>query len=80
MRYSALACDYDGTLALDGKVSKDTLEALQRLRSSGRRLILVTGRRLVELLSVSVMPKPSISSLQRMEPCCINRKVKKRRS
>jgi HAD superfamily hydrolase (TIGR01484 family) len=52
MRYLALACDYDGTLALNGSVNQETLGALQRLRSSGRRLILVTGRRLAELLSV----------------------------
>src|SRR5215831_5001604 len=52
MRYMAVACDYDGTLALDGSVDEETLEALHRLRSSGRRLILVTGRHLAELLSV----------------------------
>jgi HAD superfamily hydrolase (TIGR01484 family) len=52
MRYMAVACDYDGTLALDGSVDHATLDALHRLRSSGRQLILVTGRRLAELLSV----------------------------
>ena len=49
MQYLALATDYDGTLAHDGHVSKITLEALQRLRSSGRKIILVTGRELPEL-------------------------------
>jgi HAD superfamily hydrolase (TIGR01484 family) len=51
MRYHALACDYDGTLAeSDGAVAASTLKALARLRESGRRLILVTGRGLQDLL------------------------------
>jgi hydroxymethylpyrimidine pyrophosphatase-like HAD family hydrolase len=49
MRYFALACDYDGTLARDGVVSKNTLEALKQVRKSGRKLILVTGRELPDL-------------------------------
>ncbi len=52
MRYLALACDYDGTLASDGRVDEATLAALERLRQSGRRLILVTGRHLEDLLEV----------------------------
>jgi hydroxymethylpyrimidine pyrophosphatase-like HAD family hydrolase len=52
MRYHALACDYDGTLALHGSVDEDTIESLQRLRSSGRKLILVTGRQMDDLLKV----------------------------
>lgn len=52
MRYLALATDYDGTLAKDGRVDAQTLEALSRLRDSGRKLILVTGRRLENLLQV----------------------------
>lgn len=48
----ALATDYDGTLAHDGHVSDDTLLGLRRLRESGRRLILVTGREMPELKSV----------------------------
>ena len=52
MRYLALACDYDGTLASDGQVSSGTLAALQRFIASGRKLILVTGRELEDLLSV----------------------------
>jgi hypothetical protein len=51
-RYVALASDYDGTLAKDGRVLDQTLEALQRFRQSGRRLILVTGRELKDLESV----------------------------
>jgi hypothetical protein len=47
-----LATDYDGTLAHDGHVSEETLLALRRLRESGRRVILVTGREMPELKSV----------------------------
>jgi hydroxymethylpyrimidine pyrophosphatase-like HAD family hydrolase/energy-coupling factor transporter ATP-binding protein EcfA2 len=49
MRYLALATDYDGTLATNGKVSDTTLAALKRLQESGRKLILVTGRHLDDL-------------------------------
>lgn len=52
MRFHILAVDYDGTLAHDGIVSKETVEALVRLRESGRRLIMVTGRRLEPLLEL----------------------------
>ncbi len=52
MRYLALAADYDGTIAADGKTSKATASAINRLRTSGRRAILVTGRRLEDLLAV----------------------------
>src|SRR5581483_8867428 len=52
MRYFTLACDYDGTLARDGRVNEQTLSALERLRSSGRKLILVTGRELDDLMRV----------------------------
>ena len=36
MRYLALATDYDGTLALNGRVDAPTVAALQSLRESGR--------------------------------------------
>jgi HAD superfamily hydrolase (TIGR01484 family) len=49
MRYLALATDYDGTLAHDGRVADATVAALIRLRKSGRRLLLVTGRDLPDL-------------------------------
>jgi len=52
MRYLALACDYDGTLAFNGRMATSTWEALNRFRSSGRRVILVTGRVLSEILSI----------------------------
>lgn len=49
MRYVALATDYDGTLAHDGRVDASTLAGLDRVRASGRRLLLVTGRELPDL-------------------------------
>ncbi len=52
MRYLTLACDYDETLAKEGRVAAKTLAALRRVRDSGRRLLLVTGRELDDLLSV----------------------------
>ena len=52
MRYFALAADYDGTLASDGVVYPETVAAIERLVASGRKLILVTGRILPELLEI----------------------------
>ncbi|MDZ4683624.1 MAG: HAD hydrolase family protein [Planctomycetaceae bacterium] len=52
MRYFVLACDYDGTIAHNGRVSADTVAALQRFIDTGRRLVLVTGRELDELLEI----------------------------
>jgi len=52
MRYRVLACDYDGTLAHHGKVDDATVAALARFVESGRKLVLVTGRLLDDLLSI----------------------------
>lgn len=52
MRYFALACDYDSTLADHGTVKDSTVDALRRLAASGRKLILVTGRELDDLRQV----------------------------
>lgn len=52
MRYLALATDYDGTLVASDRVSESVAQALHRLRISGRRTILVTGRPLDDLLSI----------------------------
>jgi hydroxymethylpyrimidine pyrophosphatase-like HAD family hydrolase len=49
MRYKALATDYDGTLAFDGRVDDATLAALDQARAAGIRLIMVTGRELSDL-------------------------------
>ena len=51
MRYYALAADFDGTLAKNGRVDQETLAALERLRGSGRKVILVTGREIDDLLA-----------------------------
>ena len=58
MRYHALAADYDGTLAHHGRVDDTTWAALARLRESGRKVILVTGRELDELLEL--IPDPTV--------------------
>ncbi len=50
MHYVALATDYDGTIAHDGEVDEPTLAALERLRGASRRLVLVTGRDLDDLI------------------------------
>lgn len=52
MKYPAIATDYDGTLATDGSVTPQTLEALQTYRDRGGTLFLVTGRELDDLLQV----------------------------
>jgi hydroxymethylpyrimidine pyrophosphatase-like HAD family hydrolase/energy-coupling factor transporter ATP-binding protein EcfA2 len=52
MRFLVLACDYDGTLATDGRVDEATVAALRRVRESGRRLVMVTGRELDDLMRV----------------------------
>src|ERR1700746_557765 len=48
----ALATDYDETLASGGEASPQTLNALQRFKASGRKLLLITGRELDHLLLV----------------------------
>jgi HAD superfamily hydrolase (TIGR01484 family) len=52
MRYFGLATDYDGTIASRGRVSQETIDALVAVSESGRRLVLVTGRELPDLLQV----------------------------
>ncbi len=52
MQYLVLASDYDGTLAEHGQLAAATRDALKKLRASGRRIILVTGREMVDLESV----------------------------
>ena len=52
MRYVCAVFDYDGTLAKDSYVAPSTLQSLKKLRESGRKLVLATGRRLKELFEV----------------------------
>lgn len=51
MIYRALATDYDGTIAHDGRVDDQTVEALRRLRARNIHLIMVTGRELTDLFN-----------------------------
>lgn len=52
MRCRAIACDYDRTLADDGRVVPKTVDVLRRARTSGRKLLLITGRALDDLQRV----------------------------
>ena len=52
MFFQAIATDYDGTIATDGQTPEPVLEALRHFKSTGRRLILVTGRELDDLKAV----------------------------
>jgi HAD superfamily hydrolase (TIGR01484 family) len=54
-----LAVDYDGTIALHGRLEPATARALARVRESGRKLVLVTGRLLPDLRRVC----PDVESL-----------------
>ena len=58
MRYLALVTDYDGVIANDGRASDVAVGAIQRLQMSGRRAILITGRRLEDLFET--FPQHSI--------------------
>jgi hypothetical protein len=58
MRYLVLACDYDGTLAADGRIDALTADALRRVRETGRNVLLVTGRELSDVLGL--LPEPEL--------------------
>jgi len=61
MHYVALATDYDGTIAHHSEVDEPTIAALQRLQGASRRLILVTGRELDDL--IRAMPRLDLFDL-----------------
>jgi hydroxymethylpyrimidine pyrophosphatase-like HAD family hydrolase len=52
MRYAILATDFDGTLTQTEQIRPEVLEALRAVAASGRKLVLVTGRMLDDLLRV----------------------------
>jgi hydroxymethylpyrimidine pyrophosphatase-like HAD family hydrolase len=52
MPFRVLATDYDGTLAGGGRIPERTASALARLRASGCRIVLVTGRIVDDLARV----------------------------
>src|SRR5688572_30399261 len=62
MRYHLLATDYDGTIATDGTVAAATVAALNDVLATGRRLVLVTGRELDDLMGVF----PDLSIFERV--------------
>src|SRR5215510_8791872 len=49
MLFVALAVDYDGTLAHNGRVDDAGIAALEKVKRSGRKVLLVTGRELADL-------------------------------
>jgi HAD superfamily hydrolase (TIGR01484 family) len=56
MKIRALATDYDGTIALHGVVEPATIESIEKLKDSGRKAILVTGREIPDLLGTFSEP------------------------
>lgn len=44
MRFQCVAADYDGTFAKAGAAAPEAWNAMRRVRESGRKLVLVTGR------------------------------------
>lgn len=52
MYFFVLASDYDGTIAHDGRIKGSTIDALKRLPASKRKIVLVTGRIVSDLLQV----------------------------
>ncbi len=54
MKWRVLATDFDGTLALDGIVPRETRQALEKLRASGMHAILVTGRELADFAALDL--------------------------
>jgi len=61
VRFRAVATDYDGTLAHEGRVDPSLVRLLQSVRASRRKLLLVTGRHIPDLRSV--FPYTSIFDL-----------------
>src|SRR5689334_1435801 len=52
MRLRVVATDYDGTLAIDGRIDPALPPALAEARARGLVLVLVTGRRIADLREV----------------------------
>jgi hydroxymethylpyrimidine pyrophosphatase-like HAD family hydrolase len=63
--FLALVADYDGSIAHHGFVDSTTANALRRLKDTGRRLILVTGRELADL--THAFPEIDLRSCRRRE-------------
>jgi hydroxymethylpyrimidine pyrophosphatase-like HAD family hydrolase len=54
MKWRALATDYDGTCATQGRLDDVALSALQRFKKAGGKGILVTGRELRDFASLGI--------------------------
>jgi hydroxymethylpyrimidine pyrophosphatase-like HAD family hydrolase len=52
VRHRLLVTDFDGTLATAGDVRPEVLGDLDRIRESGRKLVLLTGRELPDLIRI----------------------------
>ena len=45
MKYKMLVCDFDGTLYTDDfKVTKETLDAVEKYKAQGGKFVIATGR------------------------------------
>ena len=53
MKFTALALDYDGTIAVDGRFHPAVRQAIGDVRRQGIAVVLVTGRRLADLHQVA---------------------------
>jgi hypothetical protein len=53
MKLAAVALDYDGTIATDGVMDPGVRDAIAQLRLHGIAVLLVTGRRLPDLINVA---------------------------
>ena len=53
MKFSALALDYDGTIATNGTIGSGVREAIGEVRDRGIVVVLVTGRRVPDLRRVA---------------------------
>ena len=52
MKFSVLALDYDGTIAIDGVLDSEVRAAIEEVRARGIITVLVTGRILSDLRRV----------------------------
>jgi hydroxymethylpyrimidine pyrophosphatase-like HAD family hydrolase len=67
MKLCAVALDYDGTIARDGRVEPLVLEAVKEAQARGIVMILVTGRIMADLWRVLPSTSYSMRSFARTE-------------
>ena len=66
--------DYDGTLATHGTVDDEASKALEELKKTGRKLVLVTGREVEDVLRIFNAPISSIASSEKTARWCTARR------